>query len=146
MYKLDFGSSFLEWSYLEKSKGAHQGDPISPYLFNLALKILFYTIKTNQNIEGLDICYYSFLYSAYADDTTLFSKNLKSVMELDNTIDYFSHYSGLNSDISKCEIASVGALKGVLMAVCCLKPVDLTSDTLKIPAIYFYMTQNIIMK
>lgn len=113
--------------------------PRSPnfcFFFILALKILFYTIKTNQNIEGLDICDYSFLYSAFADDTTLFSKNLKSVMELHNTIDYFSRYSRLNSGISKCEIAGVGVLKGVHMVACYLKPVDLTSGTLKIPGIY----------
>ena len=33
----------------------------------------------------------------------------------------FSRYSGLKSNIVKCEIAGLGSLKGVLEAVCHLK-------------------------
>ena len=87
--KSSFGPSFLECieavlknqescvinagtttAYFKQQNGARQGDPISAYLFILALEILFYLIKTNNKIECLNICDYSFLYSAYADDTT----------------------------------------------------------------------------
>ena len=68
--KIGFGPSFLEWieavlknqescgivaAYFKLQKGSHQGDPISAYLFILALEILFYSIKTNSKIEGLNI-------------------------------------------------------------------------------------------
>ena len=113
--------------YFKLEKQARQGYPISAYLFILALEILFYMIKTNQDLERLDICGYSFLYSAYADDTTFFLKNMKSVMELLDTTDHSSNYSGLNLNIFNCEIAGVGALKEVHAAASGLKYVDLTS-------------------
>ena len=95
--------------------------PISVHLFIPALEIFFYVIKTNQNIERLDIFEYSLLYSAYEDDATFFLKNKKSIMELLDTIDCFPIYFGLYSNIFKCNIAPVGALKGVQVAVCGLK-------------------------
>ena len=45
-------------------------------------------------------------------------------------IDYFSNYSGLKSNISKCEITGIRALKGVHVAICSLKFVDLTLDSI----------------
>ena len=93
--KLGFGTSFLECSedvlknqelcvinattttaYFKLQKGTRQVDPISTYLFILALEILFYLIKSNNKIEDLNICDYSFLYSAYVDDTTFILKNV----------------------------------------------------------------------
>ena len=44
----------------------------------------------------------------------------------------FSSFSGLKSNISKCEICGLGRLKGVEMAVCSMQSVDLTSDAIKI--------------
>ena len=52
-------------------------------------------------------------------------------------IDYFSNYSRLKSNISKCEIAGIGALKGVHAAVCGLKSVELTSDTVTTLGVHF---------
>ena len=48
---------------------------------------------------------------------------MKHAMELATT-DYFSSYSGLNSDISYGEIAGIGALTGVHVAACGLKSFD----------------------
>ena len=81
-------------SYFKLQKTARQGDPIYAYLFILALEILFYLIKTTNKIESLNICDYSFLYSAYADDTTFLLKNVSSVIEIVSVIDYLSKYSG----------------------------------------------------
>ena len=41
---------------------------------------------------------------------------------------YFSNYSDLKLNIPKCEIADIGVLKGVYVAVCGLKSFDWTSD------------------
>lgn len=62
----------------------------------------------------------------------LFLKNVKSAMELFNTIDYFSTYSGLNLNILKCKIVGVGEV-----AVCSLKSVEMTLNTMKILGVHF---------
>ena len=55
----------------------------------------------------------TFLYTAYAEDTTFFLKDTKSILELMNIFDTFSKLSGLKSNKRKCEIAVIDALKGV---------------------------------
>ena len=67
-------STLVQNSVFKLQKGERQGDQITVYLFILALEILFYLIKTNKKIEGLNIGDYSFLHSAYADDTTFILK------------------------------------------------------------------------
>ena len=49
-----------------------------------------------RKIQGLDILNYRFLYSAYADDSTFFLRNIDSVMELAKTFKEFSYFSDLN--------------------------------------------------
>ena len=46
----------------------------SAYLFTLVLEIVCIMIKSNQNIQPINIFDYDFLYTAYADDTTFLSK------------------------------------------------------------------------
>ena len=72
--KFGFGSNFISWIKLllnsqqscvikggittpsfNLEKGARQGDPVSAYLFILALEVLFVFIKSNENIEGTEI-------------------------------------------------------------------------------------------
>ena len=61
-------------------------------------------IRSNPNIKGLDIFGFMYLLTAYADDTTFFPKDLKSVHEIFKTFDLFSKYSGLKTNISKCHL------------------------------------------
>ena len=109
-----------------------QGDPISGYFFILVLEIVFTLIKTNNNIEGLNIFNHNFLYIAYADDTTFFVKNINSATEIIKTIDYFSLFSGFEINKTKCKIAGSGVLKGIKLALCGMKCVNLNDDVIKI--------------
>ena len=77
------------------------------------------------------------MYTAFTDDSTFFLNDLLSVKNLIDTFKIFSLFSGLNANFSKCEIAGLGSLKGVLEAVCSLKPIDLTTDTIKILGVHF---------
>ena len=104
--------------YFKLDKGARQGDPISAYVFILVLKIVFNFIKENKDIHGLTFLDHTFLYTAYADDTTFFLKDKESANKGMNVFDTFSIHSGLKPNKSKCEIAGIGVLKGVSMELC----------------------------
>ena len=64
--------------YFKLERGTREGDPILAYLFVIALEEVFSLIKANPDIEGLQFFSHTFLYSAYADDTTFFLRNEKS--------------------------------------------------------------------
>ena len=58
-------------------------------------------------------------------------------MNLIDTFTVFSLFSGLKANFSKCEIAGLGSLKRILEAVCGLKSINLTTDTIKILDVHF---------
>ena len=121
-----FGDDFIKWvktlknqelcilngrkttCYFKLERGTHQGDPISAYLFILVLEIAFTLIKTNNNIEDLNIFNHNFLCTVYADDTNFFIKDINSATEVIKLFDYFSLFSGLKINNAKCEIAGIG--------------------------------------
>ena len=123
--------------YFKLERGARQGDPIAAYLFIIALEMLFIMIKNNPDIEPLSLCESTFLYNAYADDASFFLKNEASVKALFTTISNFSVFSDLRPNRDKCEVAGIGVLKGVTWALCGLKSIDLTQQTIKILGIHF---------
>ena len=108
-------------------------------MFILVLEIVFLFIKESKKINGniFDIFDKTFLYTAYADDTTFFLKDTKSVIDLMNIFEIFSKFSELKSNKSKCEIARRGALKGVQVALCGIGCIDLVSNIVKILGIYY---------
>ena len=128
--KFGFGNDFVSWietliskqefcainggnttQYFLLESGARQGDPISAYIFILALEVLSFLVRNNKDIKGFNIFDHRFLYTAYADDT--FSlENKESIEELVKTFT-FSSFSGFKPNISKCEICGLGPLKVV---------------------------------
>ena len=129
--------------YFKLDKGTRQGDPISAYLFILVLEIVFNLIKQNKDIHGLTFFDHTFLYTAYADDTTFFLKDKESVKKVMNVFDTFSIYSGLKLNKSKCKIAGIGILKGVSMELCGMECIDLTKNSVKILGIHFSYNKKI---
>ena len=66
-----------------------------------------------------------------------------SIKELLNAISLYSSFTGLKPNLSKCEVAGIGLLKGLKEAVCGIKCIDLTKDAIKILGIFFPYNKNI---
>ena len=54
------------------------------------------------------------------------------MIELARTFKEFSSFSDLSPNMSKCEITGIGIMKGLQTAVCGMKNIDLTKDTVKV--------------
>ena len=160
--KYGFATTFINWikiflnemescvingrittKYFRLEKVMRQGNPVSAYLLMLCLGILFMFIKNNENIEGIKTFENTFLYDAHADNSTFFLKDKNSIKELLNTINYFSSFTCLKQNLSKCEVAGIGALKGIKVAICGIKCVDLTKEAVKILRVFFSYDKNL---
>ena len=91
-------------------------------------------IKANKRVKGINIFKHSYLYSAYAGDTTFFLRNKRFIKELP---DIFATFSGLKPNHEKCEIAGIEVLKSVKVVVCGMKCIYLFNDTTKVTGIHF---------
>ena len=160
--KYGFGDYFFDWvlilfnsqescvingghstKYFPLERGARQGDSNSAYLFVLALEIFFILIKTNNDIQGIEIFNHEFLYTAYADDTTFLVKDLNSVKVILSSLDQFHTFSGLRSNLSKSEIAGIDVLKDANVALCALKIVNLTKESIKILGVHLSCNEKL---
>ena len=63
-----------------------------------------------------------------------------------NELNTFSNFSGLKPNKTKCEIAGIGVLNGVQVALCGMKCVNLNNETVKILGVYFSKILNKIKK
>ena len=88
-------------------------------------------------MQGIKVFDYAFLYTAYADDSVSFLKDLASVKKLLDIFYYHSKYFGLKQNFSKCVIVGIGSLKGVEVAACSIKCVNLKVNTIKILETHF---------
>ena len=77
------------------------------------------------------------------DDTTFFLKDTISIKNMGDTFHFFSDFSGLKPDLSKCEITGIGLLEGVQVAVCGMRFVDLKNETLKILGTHFSYNEKL---
>ena len=152
----NFGDNFINWikillknqescvinggltsGYFKLERGARQGDPISAYIFIVALEMVLLAITQNQNIKGIEIFGHEYIYSSYADDTSFSLRDEESIRNTMQIINKFSCFSGLKPNVSKCEIAGIGILKGVHMALCGMKCINLTKNSIKILGLHF---------
>ena len=57
--------------------------------------------------------------------------------------EYFTIFSGLKPNKSKSEVAGIGVLKGVQMALCGMECVNLKNNTIKILGIHFSYNRSL---
>ena len=68
--------------YFPLDRGARQGDPIAAYFFIIVLEIFFIMVRSNNNIHHIKILDFSYILTAYADDTTFFVADSQSTCYL----------------------------------------------------------------
>ena len=116
-------SKILQNGHLSKiislGRGCRQGDPISPYLFVLAVELLGETFRTKTDLKGITVGGEEHRISQFADDTTLFMQftenNLRTCMRI---LEEFHSISGLKINIEKTKAVKFGVLRDSRMTIC----------------------------
>ena len=129
--------------YFPVTRGCRQGDPISPYIFILAIEILFVMIQNDQDIKGITVSGLQIKVIMFADDTTFFLKDIHSLKKLENIISIYEKFTSLQLNNQKSEIAWLGPNNGLPAPSVPYKWIDLTRECIKILGIYF--TYNAIL-
>ena len=91
-------------------------------------------------MKGIEIFDHCFLF--IARDLTFFFGNSNSVKNLIYVFQTFLQFLRLKPNISECEIAGIGLLKGAIGVVHGLKLVDLPVDTIKIFDLHFFYNKE----
>ena len=149
--KFGFGKTFIDWIKIflnEQESCVINGgittkyfkatsNPMSAFIFILCLEILFMLIKTTKILKLLKCL------------RTLFFILLMQMMVLSfflkdkNSNNYFSSFTGLKPNLSKCEVTGIGALKRVKVAICGIKCIYLTKQAIKIFGVFFSYDKNL---
>ena len=77
--------------FFELKRGVRQGDPLSPYLFIIALELLAINIRNNKQIKGIHINGNEIKLVMFADDITAFPCDALSFSLLKDAIECFSN-------------------------------------------------------
>ena len=96
------------------ARGVRQGDALLPMLYDLCVEVLACKIRATNDIEGFLLPGaggLQFKVCQYADDTTAFLKNERSLFALLDTISEFEHGSGAKLNRAKTEALWLGAWK-----------------------------------
>lgn len=96
----------------------------------------------NSDIKCLEIFYHCYLYSANADDTAIFVKDVQSI---ENIVDFhvYPAFSGLKPNSTGCEVAGLGFLSELKVAVCCMRSISLNTETIRVLAIRFLYNEKL---
>ena len=118
----DFGNNFIRWIeillkerescirnggylsyFFQMERGVRQGCPISPLLFILTVELFSRNIRSDKKIHGIyiDGCTRPVKIKTYADDTTLFLRDMIDFREVLSKIRLFASFTGLNMNKSK---------------------------------------------
>ena len=118
----NFGKSFISWvsapysnisscilnngfstQMFDVCRGVRQGDPLSAYLFIIALELLLINIRNDKNVKGIMVENREIKLTAFADDLTTFLQGIQSYKHLSITLDRFGICSGLKLNTEKTE-------------------------------------------
>ena len=91
-------------------QGVRQGCPISPLLFILTIELLAIDLRRNEKIKGIlvDKNGHATKIKMYADDATLFLRDMMDFREVLSRIKLFSRFSGLFLNKQKSAAMKIG--------------------------------------
>ena len=126
--KFNFGESFIRWIRLfytnisscimnngvatplfSIGRGVRHGDPLSPYLFMLALETLLTAIKQTRDIKGIVVENKEIKCITFADDLTNFLRDKESYDSLSSLLNTYGECSGLKLNKDKKEAYWLGS-------------------------------------
>ena len=126
--KFNFGPSLIQWvqtlyrgassciinngwtsGYFSLNRGVRQGDPLSPYLFVIAVELLACKIRQNIDIKGVQIKNVEAKLLQYADDTSGILRDVHSAKIFLDITEEFGKFSGLVLNRDKTEAMWIGA-------------------------------------
>ena len=118
----NFGPDFIKWvktfykniqscvvnnglmsDYSTQERGVRQGDPLSPYLFVVAVESLAIAIRKNPAIRGIMIGNEETKLLQYADNMTAVLSDINSAQALFDLLEVFKKPSGLMINTTKTE-------------------------------------------
>ena len=105
----------MRLNFFPLERGVRQGCPLSGLLFVIGIELLARAIKNDDNIKGINVGEKVIKVSLYADDTTVFVRDLDSVAHLLTLLQKFKNLSGLEINTTLKECGSAG---GRTKAIC----------------------------
>ena len=124
----NFGSKYAQWimlllsdfelftqnnsynsEWFKPTRSVHQGCNIAPFLFLLCSEVMAHKIKSNSEIQGVQVYDIMALISQFADDTTLFLKYDKITLEaVTKTLQLIETNTGLKVNYDKTSLYRIG--------------------------------------
>ena len=98
-------------NFFSLERGVRKGDPLSPYLFIIAVERLAIAIRQNPGIKGISIGKEEKKLLQYADDTTAVLSDTNSAKILFDLLNSFGSISGLKINYTKTEGMCIGSSK-----------------------------------
>jgi len=106
-------------SFFNLERGCRQGDPLSPYIFILAVEPLAMAVKNSNRIKGITVKNREFRLGQYADDTfMLLDGSEGSLTEVLKLLNRFYNCSGLKINVDKTQLAWIGCCRNSPKKLC----------------------------
>jgi exonuclease III len=154
--RFNFGDSFIKWvnviytnissciinngtttPYFKLSRSVRQGDPLSGYLFIIALELLAQKIRESQDVQGIRLGSKEIRITQYVDDLTVFVENINSANQVFTILKKFHKAAGLKINMDKTEAMWLGRDRASIE-----KPIKIKWPKEPIKALGIYLSYN----